>query len=110
MAIRGLRGAVERIEDFVEAKGEVTARRAAGHRSDRRGAYPLGSQRNHIASVKLEAKMTRFFQDPGSSFFLFGPRGTGKSSWLRAAFPEALWLDLLEPDLAAPTHLRWLRR
>ncbi len=58
-------------------------------------------------------ELTRFFQDPGSSFFLFGPRGTGKSTWLRAAFPEALWLDLLEPDLerelsARPERLRQL--
>jgi predicted AAA+ superfamily ATPase len=58
-------------------------------------------------------ELTRFFQDPGSSFFLFGPRGTGKSTWLRAAFPTALWLDLLEPDLerelsARPERLRQL--
>ena len=32
-----------------------------------------------------------------SSFFLFGPRGTGKSTWLRQHFPEALWIDLLDP-------------
>jgi predicted AAA+ superfamily ATPase len=56
-------------------------------------------------------EIPRFFQDPGSSFFLFGPRGTGKSTWLRAVFPEALWLDLLEPDLerelsAQPERLR----
>jgi predicted AAA+ superfamily ATPase len=58
-------------------------------------------------------EVSRFFQNPGSSFFLFGPRGTGKSTWLRAAFPEALWLDLLEPDLerelsARPERLRQL--
>ena len=29
------------------------------------------------------------------SFFLFGPRGTGKSTWLRATYPEAPVLDLL---------------
>ncbi|MBI5272590.1 MAG: ATP-binding protein [Chlamydiia bacterium] len=29
------------------------------------------------------------------SFFLFGPRGTGKSSWTRAGFPNALVFDLL---------------
>ena len=33
------------------------------------------------------------------SFFLFGPRGTGKSSWVRARFPDAIYLDLLESDL-----------
>lgn len=53
----------------------------------------------------------RFFQDPGSSFFLFGPRGTGKSTWLREHFPDAVWIDLLEPDAyrdyaARPERLR----
>lgn len=33
------------------------------------------------------------------SFFLFGPRGTGKSSWVKSRFPDALYLDLLEADL-----------
>ncbi len=40
----------------------------------------------------------RFFQLPKSSFFLFGPRGTGKSTFLLEALPDALHLDLLEPD------------
>ena len=45
-----------------------------------------------------------------SSFFLFGPRGTGKSTWLRQHFPEALWIDLLDPReqrilRAHPEHL-----
>jgi predicted AAA+ superfamily ATPase len=30
-----------------------------------------------------------------SSFFLFGPRGTGKSAWTRTEFPGALVFDLL---------------
>lgn len=30
------------------------------------------------------------------SFFLFGPRGTGKSTLLRAALPQAFYLDLLD--------------
>ena len=33
------------------------------------------------------------------SFFLFGPRGTGKSLWVRTTFPHALYLDLLESEL-----------
>ena len=36
---------------------------------------------------------------PSSSFFLFGPRGTGKSSWVRAQLPHAVYVDLLESDL-----------
>ncbi len=33
------------------------------------------------------------------SFFLFGPRGTGKTTWLKKNFPKALYLDLLEGEL-----------
>jgi uncharacterized protein len=32
------------------------------------------------------------------SFFVFGPRGVGKTSYLRAHFPEALYVDLLEDE------------
>ena len=55
----------------------------------------------------------RFFHIPSSSFFLFGPRGTGKSTWLRNALPDALWIDLLDPETlrlcqARPERLREL--
>lgn len=33
------------------------------------------------------------------SFFLFGPRGTGKTTWVRSTFPKALYLDLLEAEV-----------
>ncbi|OGC05551.1 ATPase [candidate division WOR-1 bacterium RIFCSPLOWO2_02_FULL_46_20] len=33
------------------------------------------------------------------SFFLFGPRGTGKTTWVKATFPGAVYLDLLEAEL-----------
>lgn len=32
----------------------------------------------------------------GVSCFLFGPRGAGKTFWLRALYPDALFVDLLE--------------
>ncbi len=41
----------------------------------------------------------RLFREPKESFFLFGPRGTGKSTLLQERFPGALWIDLLQPDL-----------
>jgi len=37
----------------------------------------------------------RLFRLPNHSFFLFGPRGTGKTTWLRHVLPHALWFDLL---------------
>ena len=45
-----------------------------------------------------------------SSFFLFGPRGTWKSTLLRQHFPGVLWIDLLDPReqrifRAHPEHL-----
>lgn len=33
------------------------------------------------------------------SFFLFGPRGTGKTTWLKTNFKDAIYLDLLESEL-----------
>ncbi len=42
--------------------------------------------------------VSRFLKAPEQSFFLFGPRGTGKSTWARAQFKGALRIDLLEPD------------
>jgi predicted AAA+ superfamily ATPase len=35
----------------------------------------------------------------GRSFFLFGPRGTGKTTWVKATFPDAVFIDLLESEL-----------
>jgi uncharacterized protein len=45
------------------------------------------------------APYPRLLAPPKGSFFLFGPRGSGKSTWLRAAFPKALWIDLLDEAL-----------
>lgn len=36
---------------------------------------------------------------PDRSFFLFGPRGTGKTTWVKTSFPQAVYLDLLESEL-----------
>ena len=54
-----------------------------------------------------------FFRSPAGHFFLFGPRGTGKSTWLRATFPDAVRVDLLAPAqqrlyAARPERLREL--
>ncbi|MCA3007087.1 MAG: ATP-binding protein [Phycisphaerales bacterium] len=53
----------------------------------------------------------RLQQLPDRSFFLFGPRGTGKSAWLHHHLPGARTFDLLRTDdyqrlLAAPQRLR----
>lgn len=40
----------------------------------------------------------RHLSAPNDSFFLFGARGTGKSLWTKAAFPDAVRVDLLRPD------------
>jgi predicted AAA+ superfamily ATPase len=38
----------------------------------------------------------RLLAAPRGSFFLLGPRGTGKSTWLRKTFPGACTFDLLD--------------
>ncbi len=47
------------------------------------------------------------------SFFLFGPRGTGKTTWVQKHFPTGLKIDLLESELynsllASPARLEEL--
>lgn len=39
---------------------------------------------------------TRLLGVPSSSAFLFGPRGTGKSTWIRTHFPDAVTYNLLD--------------
>ncbi|CAK0741689.1 ATP-binding protein [Gammaproteobacteria bacterium] len=56
----------------------------------------------------------RYFIPPADHFFLLGPRGTGKTWWTQRCFPQALRVDLLEPEslrtlAARPERLReWL--
>ncbi len=57
--------------------------------------------------------VSRFFKPPKQSFFLFGPRGTGKSLWAKNSFKDTLWVDLLDPETfriysSRPEHLREL--
>ncbi len=40
--------------------------------------------------------ISRTLPPPKGSFFLFGPRGTGKSTWVGATLPKALRVDLLD--------------
>ena len=39
---------------------------------------------------------TRLLPTPARSIFLFGPRGTGKSTWIRDRFPDTVTYDLLD--------------
>ena len=53
----------------------------------------------------------KIFRPPKQSYFLFGPRGTGKSTWLKEHYPNSYWIDLLDPEafrlfLAGPERLR----
>lgn len=41
----------------------------------------------------------RLLTSPERSFFLFGPRGTGKSTWLKGVLPGACRFDLLDTAL-----------
>lgn len=54
--------------------------------------------------------INRYFKFPDQSFFLFGPRGTGKTTCLKQKAPDALVIDLLATDvlreyLARPERL-----
>ena len=43
--------------------------------------------------------LQRILKAPQQSFFLMGPRGSGKSTWLRATFPDAYIFDLLAEEI-----------
>jgi predicted AAA+ superfamily ATPase len=48
---------------------------------------------------KMTAMYTRLLGPPKGSFLLLGPRGTGKTTWLKANFPKAKTFDLLDEGL-----------
>ncbi|HEU5281280.1 MAG TPA: ATP-binding protein [Gammaproteobacteria bacterium] len=55
--------------------------------------------------------LSRLLSPPTRSFFLLGPRGTGKSTWLKQVYPGALHIDLLRNDVyfalaSSPAHFR----
>ena len=45
------------------------------------------------------ARRLQFSLPQGQSAFLWGARKTGKSTWLRAHFPDAVYYDLLQTDV-----------
>lgn len=57
-------------------------------------------------------KRSQLLPDPGTeTFFLWGPRQTGKSTLLRERYPESRWIDLLKAEefrryMARPELLR----
>jgi predicted AAA+ superfamily ATPase len=57
--------------------------------------------------------ISRFLKTTSQSFFLLGPRGTGKTTFIKDAFPKGLTVDLLLPEtfrtyVARPERLREL--
>lgn len=46
----------------------------------------------------MEFTIPRFFKPPSDSYFLFGPRSVGKTTFLKQNYSNALWIDLLLPD------------
>ena len=53
----------------------------------------------HNDGVLINVSVPRLLEPPAQSFFLFGPRGTGKSTWLKTALPSAVRIDLLDESL-----------
>ena len=47
----------------------------------------------------VKTPVGRILEPPAGSFFLFGPRGTGKSTWLKARLPGAHTINLLDEGL-----------
>lgn len=50
-------------------------------------------------TVNMATLYQRILKPPKQSFFLFGARGTGKTTWARRAFPQVERFDLLDESL-----------
>ncbi len=46
----------------------------------------------------MYTRLLKIEPESPKSFFLFGPRGTGKTSWVKANFPDSVYIDLLDAD------------
>jgi predicted AAA+ superfamily ATPase len=73
----------------------------AACRARRLGREPVTPVPRKLASgiaARMLAMYARRLPLPDHSFFLFGPRGTGKTTWLRAQLPGARWFDLVRTE------------
>jgi uncharacterized protein len=73
----------------------LDGRNSPGTRNTRRASLLQNDLHYGVLHDKMPSMFTRTLKLPNQSFFLFGPRGTGKSSWLRSVLPDACWYDLL---------------
>jgi predicted AAA+ superfamily ATPase len=63
---------------------------------------PFRIEYRHFASYNDDMQLQsvpRLYRLPESSFFLFGLRGVGKSTWIRSQLPDARRFDLLDETL-----------
>src|SRR5579872_4579290 len=63
-----------------------------------------------MKNQKIYNRLIQIDTDTRSSIFLFGPRGTGKTSWIKTHLTDILYFDLLNTDifndfLANPSRL-----
>jgi predicted AAA+ superfamily ATPase len=66
-----------------------------------------------MTQFKTYERLLQINTDDRSSAFLFGPRGTGKTSWIKSQLKDILYLDLLDTSLynqllANPSRLKSL--
>ena len=54
---------------------------------------------NFLGEDQMHDYIKRFLAPSTQTYFLFGPRGTGKSTWLKFYYPDALRIDLLKPEV-----------
>ena len=57
-------------------------------------------------AVQMNSPVVRTFRPPDRSYFLFGPRGTGKTTLLSVLHPDAVFVDLLDPATARELSAR----
>ncbi len=58
-----------------------------------------------MEKVKFIDRELKFELPQGKSMFLWGPRKTGKTHWIKRQFKESFLIDLLQSEVFADDHL-----
>jgi uncharacterized protein len=86
---------------FREARGPHPAQRPRRAKESARARHTHGTEWRNEADTQRELNRPRRLslpENPRRSFFLWGPRQTGKNTLLRSLYPDAHWIDLLDTD------------
>lgn len=83
---------------YVSKLGKLQKARALGERTKNGVDRRKNCGKMEIRCAKMFKRLLLRPLQANYSFFLFGPRGTGKTTWLKARVPDGIYVDLLDQE------------